>query len=75
MDTNKASHGIKGDSVEKAANGIENGDIKKVLDKAKKIIKEVIKIGPCDLKRELKQRIGDLEEAQSKYETDEEGKS
>ena len=50
-------------------------DVKKVLDKINDITKELIKVTPCDMKSNLKQRIKDLEEAQAKYQSNEEGKT
>ena len=50
-------------------------DVKKVLDKINDITKELIKVTPCDMKSNLKQRIKDLEEAHAKYQSNEEGKT
>ncbi len=54
---------------------MKNKNVEKVLDKINDIAQELIKIGPCDLKSNLKQRIKDLEEAQTKYQSDGEGKT
>jgi hypothetical protein len=54
---------------------MKNENVRKVLDKINEITQELIKIGPCDLKSNIKQRIKDLEEAQAKYQSDGEGKT
>ena len=49
--------------------------VKKILDRIDDLAYILGKLGPCDIKADLKQRIKDLEEAQVKYQSEKSGDS